>query len=304
MALLLLVVSLSGCGSAQGRAKGAANLTAGMVRLPGGRFLMGTDDGFPFEGPPHAVTVDSFWIDVDEVTNDHFKAFVAATGYVTEAEKFGWSGVFDPAKPGWVKIDGADWRHPEGPGSNLDGRGHEPVVQVSWNDAVAYANWAGKRLPTEAEFEYALRGGGEVEGPYSWGEELAPDGKWRSNTWQGFFPTADAGSDGYRRAAPVGSFPPGPFGLHDLAGNVWEWCADWYDDAYYQQSPARNPTGPDRPDRGHAKVLRGGSFLCSENYCMGYRVSARSSCDTDSATNHMGFRCVVSAAAGAEPRSL
>ncbi|HEV3163272.1 MAG TPA: formylglycine-generating enzyme family protein [Isosphaeraceae bacterium] len=310
---LLLLIPIAGCGAAQGRpgkaeaskAKATSQLrtpahptplTAGMVLLPGGRYVMGSDRGlFPYEGPAHTVEIDSFWVDLDEVTNDAFQTFITASGYVTEAEKFGWSAVFDPRKQDWLRVDGADWQHPEGPGSSLEGRGREPVVQISWNDAAAYAKWAGKRLPTEAEFEYALREGGKASGVYPWGDELAPKGRWMTNIWQGDFPAADLAHDGHRRAAPVGSFPPGPFGLHDLTGNVWEWCADWYDDAYYQHSPARNPLGPDRPDRGKAKVLRGGSFLCSENYCLGYRVTARSSCDTDSGTNHMGFRCVLSA---------
>ncbi len=267
----------------------------GMVRLPGGRFTMGADDGFPHEGPAHPVEVAAFWLDVEEVTNDQFAAFVAVTGYRTEAERFGWSAVFKPGE-GWDRVDGADWRHPEGPSSDLAGRGREPVVQVSWGDAVAFAGWAGKRLPTEAEFEYALRDGGRGVGVYPWGGELVPGKTHRANLWQGPFPAEDRADDGARRAAAVGSFAPGPFGLLDLSGNVWEWCADWYDPGYYRHGPVANPRGPStgptiRPGEGPHRVLRGGSFLCSENYCTGYRTSARSSCTPDSATNHMGFRC-------------
>ena len=297
----LLLLGLVGCGSAQGQprppaaspAKPVAASTEGMVLIPGGSFQMGADDApFPHEAPAHRVQIGSFWLDRDEVTNDAFARFVAATGFVSEAERWGWSIVFDPRKQEWVQVHGADWRHPEGPKSSLDGRGREPVVQVSWNDAVAFAQWAGKRLPTEAEYEYALRGGGQAEGPYPWGDTLLPGGASQANLWQGEFPRADAGSDGHRRAAPVGSFPPGPFGLRDLTGNAWEWCADFYDPAYYSQSPTANPQGP---ASGHARVLRGGSFLCSQNYCTGYRVTARSQCDPDSATNHMGFRCALTA---------
>lgn len=254
--------------------------------IPGGTFLMGTNDGAASEGPAHEVRVAPFWIETHEVTVEEFGAFVRATGYVTEAERLGWSGVFDRDRGEWTKSDGASWRHPDGPQSTPALR--EPVTQVSWNDAVAYARWAHKRLPTEAEWEFAARGG--MRGAeYSWGHELRPHGKPVANWWQGVFPTRDTGDDGYTGRAPVGQFPPNGYGLYDMTGNVWEWNVDWFDEAYYARSPRENPQGP---VSGGERVLRGGSWMCSENYCTGFRVAARSHATPDSGLNNLGFRCV------------
>lgn len=257
-----------------------------MRLLPGGAFVMGTDEGLPHEAPAHAVEVRPFWIDTHELTVAQFAHFVAETGYRTEAERFGWSGVFDEAARAWRTVDGADWRRPDGPGSSA--AEDEPVTQVSWNDADAYARWAGKRLPTEAEWEYAARGG--LAGrTYAWGDELRPGGRLLANWWQGRFPDHNTGEDGYSARAPVGRFPPNGHGVHDMTGNVWEWCADWYDPAYYAGSPRRDPRGP---ASGRSRVLRGGSWLCSENFCSNYRVAGRSEAAPDSGLNNLGFRCV------------
>lgn len=280
--------------------------TEGMVRIPGGKFLMGDEGGFSHERPVHEVELSPFFLDVHEVTNRRFAKFVAATGYVTEAENWGWSLGYDPAIPPdeeshehvpgvewWVKIDGANWRRPTGPESSIEGGDDLPVLQVSWNDAVAFCEWEGKRLPTEAEWEYAARGG--LEGAqYPNGDELAPEGKWTTNIWQGHFPAANSGEDGFEGVAPVGSFAPNGFGLHDMAGNVWEWVHDWYDARYYDASPPRDPRGP---DSGAERVLRGGSWMCSDNYCIGYRVSHRNKATPDSGLNNTGFRCALSAEA-------
>lgn len=255
------------------------------VYVRGGTFLMGSNGGHPEESPPHQVTVGPYWIDRDEVTVAAFEAFVRATSYQTEAERFGWSGVFHVATAEWGKADGADWRHPEGPGSTA--RPDEPVTQISWNDAVAYAHWAGKRLPTEAEWEYAARGGLDRR-PYAWGDELRPGGRPVANWWQGQFPVRNTGEDGYVGRAPVGRFPPNAYGLRDVAGNVWEWCADWFSDAYYASSPGTNPQGP---PGGTERVMRGGSWMCSENFCSRYRVAARSHATPDTGLNNVGFRC-------------
>ncbi|HXG66771.1 MAG TPA: formylglycine-generating enzyme family protein [Blastocatellia bacterium] len=256
-----------------------------MAFIKGGTFLMGTDDEMHFEGPAHEVTLKSFWIDRREVTAAEFARFVEATGYRTEAEQFGWSGVFDVEAGAWQKVDGADWRHPDGPESSTSP--DEPVTQVSWNDAAAYARWAGKRLPTEAEWEYAARGG-LVGKKYVWGDELRPGGKPVANWWQGVFPDRNTVEDGYLRRAPVGRFPPNGYGLHDMAGNVWEWCADWFDETYYATSPRLNPQGP---AAGQERVMRGGSWMCSENYCSNYRPAARSHATPDTGLNNVGFRC-------------
>lgn len=258
----------------------------GMVFIQGGVFQMGTDDGMPFEAPVHTVEVNSFLIDEHEVTVAEFAKFVEAANYQTEAEKFGWSGVFNMKSGEWERTDGADWRHPEGLGSKEAASG-EPVCQVSWNDAQAYAKWAGKRLPTEAEWEYAARGGlaGKT---YAWGDDLRPNGKPVANWWQGSFPENNTGEDKFIKLAPVKSFAPNGYGLYDMAGNVWEWNADWYADDYYKNSPKENPPGA-RP--GEERVIRGGSWMCAENFCSNYRVAARSHATPDSGLNNLGFRC-------------
>jgi formylglycine-generating enzyme len=278
----------------------------GMVRLPGGTFRMGTEDGQGFpadgEGPVREVTLGAFLVDRCTVSNDEFARFVDATGHVTEAERFGWSYVFVgflPAElrrvsprpdvtPWWAGVSGADWRRPEGPGSSLDARGDHPVVHVSWHDAAAYAAWAGKRLPTEAEWEYAARGGLDQR-RYPWGDELTPGGEHRCNIWQGHFPVKNTADDGYRGTAPVDAFPPNGFGLHNAAGNVWEWCADWFSPTFHVDGPRADPTGP---PTGDARVMRGGSYMCHDSYCNRYRVGARSSNTPDSSGGNVGFRCV------------
>ncbi|MFG3052376.1 formylglycine-generating enzyme family protein [Kitasatospora sp. NPDC048239] len=282
----------------------------GMVLLPGGEFLMGTDDreGFPDdgEGPVRRVRLDPFLIDTCAVTTGRFAAFVADTGYRTEAEQLGWSYVFAgflPAAhrrtaarvertPWWCAVNGAAWDRPEGPGSSVADRGDHPVVHVSWNDAHAYASWAGKRLPTEAEWEYAARGGLE-QARYPWGDELNPDDTYRCNIWRGTFPTRNTAADGYRGTAPVDAFEPNGFGLYNVSGNVWEWCADWWTTEHPAQRPLPGPTGP---ATGSAKVIRGGSHMCHKSYCNRYRVAARSANTPDSSSGHTGFRCARDAA--------
>lgn len=260
-------------------------IPSGMILIKGGAFQMGTDDGMPFESPVHTVELNSFLIDEHEVTVAEFGEFVKATNYKTEAEKFGWSGAFDFATGEWKRVGGANWRYPEGGDSpaNPD----EPVTQVSWNDANEYAKWAGKRLPTEAEFEYAARGG-MVGKKYAWGDELRPNGKPVANWWQGSFPDKNTVEDGFLSRAPVKSFPPNGYGLYDITGNVWEWCSDWFDESYYQRSPKYDPRGA---ESGDERVIRGGSFLCAENYCSNYRVAGRSHSTPDSGLNNLGFRC-------------
>ncbi|MBJ3809820.1 formylglycine-generating enzyme family protein [Streptomyces flavofungini] len=276
-----------------------------MVTLPGGEFLMGADDaeGFPEdgEGPVRPVRVDAFELDAYAVSNDRFAAFAEATGYVTDAERIGWSYVFagflraelrrvsprPEHTPWWCGVDGASWRAPEGPGSSTDGRGGHPVVHASWNDARAYARWAGKRLPTEAEWEYAARGGLEQR-RYPWGDDLDPGGEHRCNIWRGTFPTKNTAADGYRGTAPVDAFAPNGFGLYHMAGNVWEWCADWWSTDHATARPAHNPQGP---PTGTAKVIRGGSHMCHASYCNRYRVAARTANTVDSGGGHTGFRC-------------
>ncbi len=282
--------------------------TDDMIRLDGGPFLMGTDtrDGFPAdgEGPVRQVTLDRFYIDTYPVTNEAFAKFARARQYKTEAERFGWSFVFQGhispqdyprlvedtvlCAPWWCKVRGADWKHPEGPDSNIDARAHYPVVHVSWNDAKAYARWAGKRLPTEAEWEYAARGGLEQK-LYPWGDELTPDGQHRCNIWQGEFPALDTAEDGYSAPAPVDAFLPNGYGLYTITGNAWEWCADWFHPAFHVLAARSNPAGP---QQGAAKIIKGGSYLCHRSYCNRYRVAARTSNTPDSATTNMSFRCV------------
>jgi formylglycine-generating enzyme required for sulfatase activity len=255
------------------------------------------------EGPIHVVELSAFHIDAHAVDNDRFAAFVDATGHVTEAERFGWSFVFGgflpddfedtravANAPWWRQVLGSDWRHPEGPHSDLRGRGDHPVIHVSWNDAQAFCAWSGTRLPTEAEWELAARGG-RRSAAFPWGDDLEPDGQHRMNVFQGTFPNAGTAADGFAGTAPVDAFEPNGFGLHNMTGNVWEWCADWFDPGYYQHSPRQDPTGP--PGGTH-RVMRGGSYLCHESYCRRYRVSARSANSPDSSTGNLGFRVVTS----------
>jgi formylglycine-generating enzyme required for sulfatase activity len=282
--------------------------TSGMVRLDGGPFLMGTDtsEGFPAdgEGPVREVTIDPFLMDIGPVTNEQFREFIDATAYRTEAERFGWAFVFrghipperfdeivDRSVPGlnwWCKVNGADWLHPEGPDSGIETRGEYPVVQVSWNDAAAYAEWAGKRLPTEAEWEYAARGGLEQK-LYPWGDELTPGGRHLCNIWQGEFPDRDTGEDGFTAPAPARAFPPNGYGLFGITGNTWEWCADWFHPSWHLAATRVNPVGP---PEGSARLMKGGSYLCHRSYCNRYRVAARTSNTPDSSTTNIGFRCV------------
>jgi sulfatase modifying factor 1 len=296
----------------------------GMVWIPGGEFWMGCDDPQMRDAQPiHRVAVDGFWMDRTEVTNAQFARFVEATGYVTVAEKppdprdfpgapaenlVAGSIVFSPPDHDvplddflawWRYVPGANWRHPEGPGSTIEGREDHPVVHVCYEDAEAYARWAGKRLPTEAEWEFAARGGLDRK-RYVWGDELRPGGRWLVNNWQGPFPRANTAEDGFARTAPVGTFPPNGYGLVDMAGNVWEWCSDWYRPEYYHYSPSRNPAGPesshDPMEPGVPKrVQRGGSFLCSDLYCTRYLPGARGKGAIDSGQSHVGFRCARSA---------
>ncbi|WP_106238215.1 formylglycine-generating enzyme family protein [Nonomuraea fuscirosea] len=269
-----------------------------MVRVPGGTYLVGGDDpdGRPEdgEGPVRQVRLDPFMIDPACVTNAQFATFVKDTGYVTEAERIGWSfvfrqfaraGVIDatvPGAPWWAGVEGATWRTPEGPGSSNGDRQNHPVVHVSWNDATAYATWAGKRLPTEAEWEAAARGGLERR-RYPWGDELAPKGRRRCNIWEGPFPSAPS-----KGTMPVKSFQPNGYGLYNVSGNVWEWTADWWGTEW--EPYADNPTGP---GQGPGKVIRGGSYMCHDSYCNRYRVAARTSNTPDSSTGHTGFRCAA-----------
>jgi len=281
-----------------------------MVELPGGRFTMGTDDdiGFPAdgEGPARTVELDPFYISKYAVTNAEFLEFVRETDYTTEAEEHGWSFVFEAflmdeandyvvdsvgETPWWVAVCGANWFRPEGPGSTVEGRWDYPVVHVSWRDAVAYCEWAGKRLPTEAEWEYAARGG--LEGKrYPWGDELRPEDTHRCNIWQGSFPDRNTAADGYAGTAPVDEYDPNGYGLYNVSGNVWEWCSDWFSADHPSDKPNVNPTGP---ADGSEKVMRGGSYLCHDSYCNRYRVAARSKNTPGSSTGNIGFRTAMDA---------
>ena len=225
-------------------------------------------------------------MDSHEVTVAEFAKFVDETGYQTDAERFGWSSAFSLKEMGWTRTEGTSWRHPDGPDSKA--AEDEPVCQVSWNDAVAYAKWAGKRLPTEAEWEFAARGG-LVQKTYAWGDNLRPNGKPVANWWQGQFPVRNTSEDGFVARAPIKSFPPNGYGLHDMIGNVWEWCADWYAKDAYANSGRADPQGP---ASGDERVIRGGSWMCAENFCSNYRVAARSHATPDSGMNNLGFRCV------------
>jgi formylglycine-generating enzyme required for sulfatase activity len=306
-----------------------------MAWIPGGEFMMGaqydpqaneigmraTYDSRPI----HRVYVDGFYMDKADVTNDEFARFVQATGYVTVAERIPRMEDFPGALPGnlvagsvvftppsssvpldnhfrwWSYVAGANWRHPLGPESDIRGKGRYPVVQVAYEDAAAYAAWTGKRLPTEAEWEFAARGGlsGKV---YAWGDAFRPGGRWMANTHQGEFPARDTGDDGYAGIAPVAQYPPNGYGLYDMAGNVWQWTSDWYRPDYYRQLAAaggiaRNPKGPDSPydpsePAQPKKVQRGGSFLCTDQYCSRFAVGTRGKGEVSTGTNHLGFRCV------------
>nr|WP_095973098.1 formylglycine-generating enzyme family protein [Rhodococcus erythropolis] len=287
------------------RGEGNPRSTRGQVLIPGGTFEMGDSFGEGYEAdgetPIHTVRLDSFYIDATTVTNAAFATFAKATGYVTEAEQLGFSSVFHlaveahsrnvlravPGTPWWLVVSGANWRHPSGPDSSIGDRQNHPVVHVSWTDAQEYCEWAGKRLPTEAEWEYAARGG--LSGQrYPWGDDLTPMGRWMCNIWQGRFPHVNTAEDGHLTTAPVKSFRPNGFGLWNVAGNVWEWCNDRFDACWYAQSPFENPAGP---RTGEKRVLRGGSFLCHDSYCNRYRVAARSSNTPDSFAMNIGFRC-------------
>ncbi|MGN6438332.1 MAG: formylglycine-generating enzyme family protein [Agriterribacter sp.] len=292
-----------------------------MLWIPGGTFQMGSED-FPDAKPVHKVTVSGFWMDEHEVTNAQYEAFVKATGYKTVAERplnpadfpgvpadklVPGSAVFTPPAhkvsldnplQWWQYVNHASWQHPEGPSSNIDKRKNEPAVHISYEDAAAYAKWAGKRLPTEAEWEFAARGGKQYA-RYYWGEELKPGGKWIANIFQGSFPEGNTKEDGFAGVAPVKTFAPNNYGLYDMDGNVWEWCEDYYRPDYYKNSPAQNPTGPsdsfDPDEPGTVKrVQRGGSFLCSDQYCIRYRAGSRGKGEISSGSNNLGFRCVRS----------
>jgi formylglycine-generating enzyme len=301
-----------------------------MIWISGGTFVMGSNVAYPEEAPAHLVSVSGFWIDKFQVTNKRFQRFVRETGHVTVAERVPNAEDYPGAKPEmlvagsvvfkpprqpvdlgnhynwWAWSKGANWRHPEGPGSSLKGKDDYPVLHVAWEDVEAYAKWAGKAIPTEAEWEFAARGG--LKGKeFAWGDELTPKGKMLANYWQGEFPIKNLVLDGYERTAPVGSFPPNGYGLYDMIGNAWEWTADWYAGqhqvAHACCSPDLvNPLGGSRegsvdPNVPGAdiprKVLKGGSFACAENYCRRYRPAARMAHPIDTGTNHISFRCIV-----------
>jgi len=301
-----------------------------MVRIPSGTFWMGSDTGNKMmpsggrnnESPIHKVTVDGFWMDIYPVANRYYAKFVNETGYVTYSEvppdPKDWPGalpemlyagsvVFKQPKSKvdmrnfynwWELKKGADWRHPKGPDSSIEGKDNHPVVHVTFKDAKSYCQWAGKEMPTEAQFEYAARGGFDKK-KYAWGDQPRHLTERLANLWQGKFPYTNEDKDGFLETSPVGSFPHNGYGLYDMAGNVWEWVSDWYHPGYFKNSPKKNPTGvkqeqsfdPNEP--GNPKrIVKGGSFLCSENYCTGYRPSARMATDPRSSSNHNGFRCV------------
>jgi formylglycine-generating enzyme required for sulfatase activity len=310
--------------------------------IPGGEFVMGTDDpkSMANERPAHKVKVSPFWMDEHTVTNADFAAFVKATGYLTIAEKpVDWEELKKQVPPGtpkppddtlrpgslvftppghpvdltdmgnwWTWTNGADWKHPQGPSSSIAGKDDYPVVQIAWDDAVAYAKWAGKRLPTEAEWEFASRGGAKTNTRYWWGDEFKPNGKYMANTYTGEFPVKDTGEDGYAGLSPVKAFPANGYGLYDMAGNVWNWCSDYYADDMHAKAaadaptkPCCDPAGPSKTFSAHnplamERVTKGGSFLCNPNYCESYRPTARRGTPPDTGTGHIGFRCVMTQA--------
>lgn len=328
--VIMLIIGLSSCKEYNN--VNASTSKDGMVFIPAGTLEMGGDNeqADPNEYPKHKVAIDSFLMDETEVTNEQFKRFIEATGYLTIAERpLNWDemkkqlppdtpqppdSLMQPGalvfhktqtpvpldNPGlwWTWTIGASWKHPMGPNSNIDSIMNHPVVQIAWEDAVAFAKWVGKRLPTEAEWEWAARGGKENM-IYSWGNDLIPGQKPAANFWQGFFPYLNDTEDGYFGTAPVKSFAPNGYGLYDISGNVWEWCQDWFDAEYYNKADSgrKNNSGPKvafNPMMPYQqeKVIRGGSFLCSEEYCSGYRNSRRMGSTTDTGLNHTGFRCV------------
>ncbi len=276
--------------------------------MPGGAYRLGDSfgEGYTADGetPVHEVELTGFFLDATTVTNTQFATFVKATGHLTTAEREGTSAVFHLAyeanggdgsdvagqaagAPWWLVVRGADWRHPEGAASDIGRRQNHPVVHVSHDDALAYAAWAGKRLPTEAEWEAAARGG-LTGARFCWGDVLLPRGRWQCNIFQGEFPVQNTLEDGWATTAPVKTYAPNGYGLHQMAGNVWEWCADWFDAGYYARCPRTDPPGP---GSGGARVMRGGSYLCHDSYCHRYRVAARSSSPPDSTAANLGFRC-------------
>ena len=310
------------------------NAPEGMTWIPGGDFMMGTNDSnsYKAEQPAHPVHVNGFYMDIAEVSNAQFKKFVGATGYITVAEqKPDWEELKKQVSPGtpkpseemlvaaslvfippaaitsmedysqwWHWVPGACWKHPDGPASSIDDKMNHPVVHIAYDDALAYCKWAGKRLPTEAEWEFAANGG-LTDKRYAWGDDFKCEGHYMANTFQGKFPEKELTEDGFMRTAPVKSYAPNGYGLHDMIGNVWEWCADWYDAAYYKSvdktKTLENPAGPEKcfdPEEPYAlkRVTRGGSFLCSDNYCINYRPSARRGTAYDSGASNVGFRCV------------
>jgi len=260
------------------------------------------------EGPVRTVTLPPFLIDARTVSNADFAIFIKATSHRTDAERYGWSFVFYalvhpaasravmhgriPGAPWWLAVKGACWRAPEGPGSSIEGRANHPVVHVSWHDACAYAAWVGKRLPTESEWEMAARDGRD-QARFPWGDDVTPYQQHRCNIWQGPFPYFNTGQDGYLGTAPVDAFPPSELGLYNIAGNVWEWCSDWWSTSWHVMESVRTRLNPQGPDGGAERVIRGGSYLCHASYCNRYRTSARSRNTPDSTTGHTGFRCAA-----------
>lgn len=328
----IIAVFFTGCDGKSGSGNGTVERREGMVLIPEGAFMMGgrSDQAYRDEFPKHPVKLSAFWMDETEVTNRQFTDFTDATGYETVAERpINWDSlknelpqdtpkppdsglapgslVFTPTtgpvdlrdySQWWSWIPGADWQHPEGPGSNLEGRMDHPVIHIAWEDAVAYAEWAGMRLPTEAEWEWAASGGTDQK--YPWGNESVEQSYDKANFWQGFFPYRNEEKDGYFATAPVKSYPPNDFGLYDMAGNVWEWCNDKYNYQAYAESGETEQVNPKGSQTYHdprepyasKHVIRGGSFLCNDSYCSGYRVSRRMGSSKDSGFNHTGFRCV------------
>ncbi len=287
------------------RSSSATDIRRHMILISDGIFRMGSEDPMSYaadgEGPVRSVSVSEFLLDTCTVTNRDFMSFIDETGYITTADQEGWSFVFagllpddfEPTRgvadaPWWRQVFKANWQHPEGPHSTIEDRLRHPVVHVSWFDAVAYANWLGKELPSEACWEYAARGG--LDGAlFPWGDELNPDGKYLSNTWQGVFPARNSGEDGWYGTCPADHFPENGYGLHNMTGNVWEWCADWFAIPDGSVSPTVDPFGP---ATGNLKVQKGGSFLCHASYCSRYRPAARVGVSPDSTASNVGFRCL------------